>query len=356
MLTCVWRSLWRRGARHLFVAALALTALAAIPRAQSPSATPQPGAKPQTAAKPQPTAKPKAALPVTLKTWTGDLDGMVKRRIIRVLVPYNRTNYFIDKGVQRGATYDGFKIFEDTLNKKLKTGTLPVNVAFIPTSRDKLAQSLFEGRGDIVAANLTITDARRKLVDFTEPVLDNVKEIVVRGPGAPALASLEDLAGQTINVRQGSVYHENVTALSESLVKKGKKPIVIKPVPQSLEDEDLLEMTNAGLITMTVVDDHIAQFWKQILTAIDVRSDLVVKDGLQVAWAIRKNSPKLKAELDTFAKANRQGTTTGNVILANYLKNTKFARNATSPAEMKKFDNLLAIFRKYGDQYGWTGS
>jgi hypothetical protein len=71
-------------------------------------------------------ASPKAAAALPLGTsnvaWTGDLDGMIKRRRIRVLTTYNKTGYFIDKGVQRGITFDAFKLFEDSLNAKLKTG------------------------------------------------------------------------------------------------------------------------------------------------------------------------------------------------------------------------------------------
>ena len=302
---------------------------------------------------PAPPAPQKApgAMPAKTKVWLGDLDGMIKRRIIRVLVPYNRTNYFIDKGVQRGVTYDALRLFEDTLNKKLKTGHLRVNVVFVPTSRAALAQSLLEGRGDIVAANITITDARRQQADFTTPVLSDVKEVIVQAPGSPKLASLDDLSGQTVYVREGSIYFENLTAFSNGLVKKGRKPVVIKTVPANLEDEDILEMTSAGLLTMTVVDDHMANFWKNIFTGLVVRDDLAVASGQQIAWAIRKNSPQLKAELDAFVKANGRGTMTFNMLFAKYLKSPKYAKAATSDAEIKKFDNLMAIFRKYGDQY-----
>src|SRR5262249_1768764 len=110
--------------------------------------------------------------------WKGDLDGMIKRRMIRVLMPYSQTHYFIDHGVQRGVTFDALRQFEDELNTKLKTGNLRVHVVFVPTSRDKLQAALLEGRGDIVAANVTITPGRQELVDFVEPTFDNVKELV----------------------------------------------------------------------------------------------------------------------------------------------------------------------------------
>ena len=57
--------------------------------------------------------------------WRGDLDGIVSRRYLRILVTFSRTNYFLDKGEQRGATYEAARAFETFLNKELKTGSLP---------------------------------------------------------------------------------------------------------------------------------------------------------------------------------------------------------------------------------------
>lgn len=139
------------------------------------------------------------------------------------------------------------------------------------------------------------------------PASSNVKEIVVTGPGAPAIANADDLAGKTVQVRQTSAYRESVEALNASLKQLGKPAIDIKGLPDSLEDEDILEMVNAGLVKITVVDDHIANFWKQIFTSIDVHDDVAVKTGGHVAMVVRKDSPKLKAKLDAFIKRRGRG-------------------------------------------------
>lgn len=115
--------------------------------------------------------KPYAFDDVTLQKFTGDLDGMIQRRMIRLLVTYSKTHYFVDKGTQRGLTYDFGRLFEDTLNKKLKKRHIRIHVVFLPVARDALIPALVEGRGDLAAANLTITPERLKLVDFTDPTL-----------------------------------------------------------------------------------------------------------------------------------------------------------------------------------------
>ena len=87
------------------------------------------------------------------KSFTGDLDGMIERRVIRAGVTFNRTHYFIDKGQQRGATYEAVKLFEDDLNKAAKTGALKINLVFVPLPRDQLYKALIDGKVDFVAAH-----------------------------------------------------------------------------------------------------------------------------------------------------------------------------------------------------------
>src|SRR5262245_17131990 len=113
-----------------------------------------------------------------------DLDAMLKRRVIRVLVVQSKLFYFIDQGQQRGVTYDALKMFEAELNKKFKTGNLLVHVVPIPVARDQLLTALAAGRGDMAAAGLTISAQREQVVDFSAPFAEGGKEIIVTGPSA----------------------------------------------------------------------------------------------------------------------------------------------------------------------------
>jgi membrane-bound lytic murein transglycosylase MltF len=338
--------------RHLREAALVsllLVLFSAGLAAQAKPAAEKPAPKPAPAK-----AGPAQGLSTAIvsRPWTGDFDGMVKRRMIRILVPYSKTHYFIDKGVQRGLIYDvGVKV-EEEVNRKLKTtNATKVHVVYIPTSRDALYDSLVQGRGDIVMAGITVTPERAKLVDFTIPTKTKVKEIVVTGPGAPAIGTVDDLAGKQVAVRDKSIQFESLQKLNETFKQRGTPPVVIKTVPTALEDEDILEMANAGLLKVVVVDDVYANFWKQILPDITVHPTVAVREDGDLAWAVRKNSPKLVAELNPIIKAHGVGTVFGNVLLSKYLKNVKLVKNATSPAELKKFQDLVAMFRKYGAQY-----
>ncbi len=292
-----------------------------------------------------------------MQPWKGDLDGMIERGVIRVLTVYSKTFYFVDKGVPRGATHDSFRVFEEDLNKKLakqqklKHKHLKVKVAFIPIARGDLLQALADGKGDIAASNLTITPDRQKLVDFSVPLARNVSEVVVSGPGGPALKSVADLSGKEVFVRKSSSYYQSLLALNQRLAAEKKPAVIIRPAPEELEDEDLIEMVNAGLIPLIVVDKHKADFWKQVFPKITVHDNVAVRSGGDIAWAIRKGSPQLKAAVDEFLARNAQGTAVGNTILKRYLSSAKYVKDAASETERKKFLALVDHFKKYGDKY-----
>ena len=289
--------------------------------------------------------------------WTGDLDAMIERGFIRVLSVYSKTFYFVDQGVQRGLTYEVFRQFEDDLNRKLakakkrKSKHVKVQVVFIPVRRDQLLEALVAGKGDIAAANLTITAQRRQLVDFTAPVYRDVSELVVSGPAASPLASVDDLSGQTVFVRKSSSYYESLVALNRRFAAAKRPAVIIETAPETLEDEDLLEMVNAGLVPLTIVDKHLADFWKEIFAGIAVHDGIALRTGGEIAWAVRKGSPQLKAALDDFASRFGKGTAIGNVLLKRYLKSADYVKDSASESERKKFLALIQYFQKYGDQY-----
>lgn len=311
--------------------------------------------------KPPPLQNDKTELAINMdhimQPQKGDLPDMINRRAIRVLTTYSKTFFFIDKGTQRGATHDLFIALEKDLNnqlakeKKLKQKHLKVRIVFIPVTRDNLFKALNEGKGDIAAANLTITSSRQEQVAFTTPLYSDVKELLVSGPSSPDVKNLEQLSGKTVFVRRSSSYYESLQTLNARFAKASLPPVILQEAPEALEDEDLLEMLNAGLIPLIVVDRHKALFWKQVFPKIQVHDDIVLRDGGSIAWAVRKDNPQLLAVLNNFVKNNRQGSTLGNMILLRYLKSATYVKNAAANRERAKFLQMVEIFRKYGERY-----
>ena len=300
-----------------------------------------------------PTAKGRLGLALTEITapWTGDLDGMRGRRLIRVLTTFSRTQYFVDAGTPRGTAYDQGKLLEAALNAKIPKGTLGINVQFVPVSRDELLPALLAGRGDIVMANLTVTPERRAIVDFTDPWIDGVEEIVVTSPRGPSIESVDDLSGKDVFVRPSSSYYQSLLALNERFAKEGKAPVTLTPAPEELEDEDLFEMANANLVDVLVMDNHKAWFWHRVLSGPKLHATVAVRTGGQIAWAIRKDSPQLKTVLNRFLSTNGRDSLNANIIFRKYLLNTQYVSSASAQRSRKRFTDLVALFRKYGAQY-----
>lgn len=288
------------------------------------------------------------------KKWTGDFDKMSKKRGLRVLMPYSKTNFFLDGATEKGLGYEAVKGFEKYINDHQKNKHLQFHIVIIPTERESLLKNLREGLGDIATGNLTITDERLEQVDFSDPFLSNVREIVVTEKNGPDLKNSFDLAGKEIYVRKTSSYYDSLLKLNEVLKSTGKKPIKITLADEHLEDEDLLEMINAGAIPMIIVDRHKAEFWTKIFDNIKLYPNVAVRSQGQIGWAIRKNSPQLKKMINGYVKKNKKGTLHGNIIFNRYLKNTKYM---TNPASKKDRDNLIALvkfFKKYAKQYDFN--
>jgi membrane-bound lytic murein transglycosylase MltF len=283
--------------------------------------------------------------------WSGDFNELGERRYIRALVVVNETNYFVDRGEQRGYAYESLAEFEKLLRAKATTRHIATKIVIIPTTRDRLLPALAAGYGEIAIGNLTITPEREQLVDFSDPLLDNVKELVVTGPSARAITSIDELSGKEVQVRASSSYHESLKSLNERLHDSGKAPAKIRFVDDLLEDEDIMQMVDAGVIPLTIIDSHIANFWGQIYDRAKVHDDLALREGGRIAWALRKNTPEFKRVINDFVRTRRAGTVFGNIMLQRYLGSADRLKNPIAEAEMKRFRDVVAYFRKFGNKY-----
>jgi membrane-bound lytic murein transglycosylase MltF len=282
--------------------------------------------------------------------WTGDLDGMIERGFVRILTVHNPLFFTFDGVDQRGFAATLASSFEEHLAKEVGRVRSP-SVVLVPVARDQLLSGLVEGRGDLAAANLTITPEREKIVAFSAPLYPNVRELVVTGPAAPAVSSLDDLVKPGLHLRRSSSYFAHVEALNAKRKGEGKAPIPVRPADEYLEDYDLLDMVNAGLIPAIVVDSHKATFWSQVFPKIKVHEDLAIHTGNTIGWALRKNSPRLQASIDAFAKTVKKGTLLGNMALKRYLSDADWIDSALSSAHRKRFDETAGLIQRYAAQY-----
>jgi membrane-bound lytic murein transglycosylase MltF len=286
---------------------------------------------------------------LTHERWRGDLDGIAERRILRVLVAPNKLGFYFDGSEIHGALYEYCREFERFLNHKLHTGNLAIHLAFIPVGRDMLLPKLADGHGDLVATLMVTADRPRYAVDFTDPLYDNARTVIVTGPGEQ-LSRLEDLSGREVYYFRNTILFEKLRRLSDRLQRDGKPPIRLTPAAPDLQMEDLLEMVNAGLVPMTVAEDKVAQYWAKVLPNLKVHSDIVLAES-PLAWAVQQNTPQLISVVNEFIRDHKIGTVFGNTVTARYLSRIKWVKDATQGEDLARFKELARLFHIYGDKY-----
>jgi membrane-bound lytic murein transglycosylase MltF len=283
--------------------------------------------------------------------FKGDYDKMIEERVIRVLAPYSKTFYFFDGAKPRGIAYELIMQFESFINKKHKTKTLKIHTIVIPTAREDLIPHLRDGKGDIAVGNLTITKDRLKEVDFSDPFATGINEIVVSTMDSAPLKSVFDLSGKKIHVRKSSSYYQSLLRLNETLKAAGKKKAELILANDNLEDEDLLEMLNADLIKYMIIDSHKGEFWVKIFDKIQLHPNIKLRTEGKIGWAVRKENPKLKAVINTFAKDHKIGTTMGNILFNKYFTTTSYITDSIYNEHLQRFKIMINYFKKYGTQY-----
>jgi membrane-bound lytic murein transglycosylase MltF len=296
-------------------------------------------------------SSPPTVLGVSLQPRHDGLDEMLDRKIIRVLVGYSQTHYFLDGLTPRGITADSLREFEKFLRRKLKLKSGELTLVPIPVARDQMLEYLAAGLGELAIGNLTITEPRLALADFSVPLAEGIKEVVVTGPGAPSLQNLDDLSGNRLFIRESSSFRESVNALNADFAGRNLEPIEVIPANESLQTEDILELVSAGVVPITIADSHLADFWSGVLPDLVVHADLAVSSNRVIGWAIRRDAAGLKPLVDEFISANRKGTLLGNILFRRYLQDTEYVENAAASEDRQRLLELSALFQRYSSEY-----
>lgn len=287
----------------------------------------------------------------TLTRDLGDYPDLLEKRRLRVLVPWERPYFFIDQGQASGITFEMFREYAKFIEKEegLRSGDL--GVVYVPCELNDILPKLRDGYGDIAASGLTVTPERETQVAFSKPLVSEVSEILVTGPGSPKLTSLDDLAGQSLMVAAGSSYVEHLRELDEDFQKRGLEAIDIREAPNTLTTDNLLEMVNAGIVSMTVCDDYKAELWSQVLDDLELHEDLVVHTGGSLAWAVRSENPDLLEKLNEFVGQAKRGTLLGNILIKRYFESTRWIENPNDSSSKERIERYAGWIQELADEF-----
>lgn len=274
-----------------------------------------------------------------------DLDEIKKRGSIRMLTRNNAVSYFLYKGTQQGFDYEWVKLFA-------KENGLRLDVVVPPEAKD-LIPWLNEGRGDVIAAQMTVTPEREAAVAFTPPY-SWVDEVVVQRSGEAPLKSLAELKGKTLHVRPSSSYRRTLDALQATA-----GPFTVVDAAEDVETEALIARVARGELPLTVADSTIAaveQSWRN-----DIQTSVSLASGNAIALATRKDAPKLQAALAAFVSKHVSRTPAGvtkgsvdyNVLRRTYFEARKKAEEARQDfketGKISAYDDLI---RLHATNYG----
>lgn len=288
---------------------------------------------------------------ISIPSFTGDLDEMRERKLVRVLVTPSMTDFFSLNGRLLGLQAELAYQYQDHLNDGLTRRDLHLRVVFIPVPFDELIPALLDGRGDIAAGLLTMTEERRAQVAFISGERMTASELLVSARGAPDLERIEDLSGRRVYVLAGSSYAEHLRVLNGQLADQGLAGVEIVEADPELRSEDIMELVNAGVVQYTVVDDYKAELWANVFTELEVHEELSLADDLTLGWAVRPDNPLLIEDLADFSRSVRRGTLLGNVLFNRYLQDTRFIENPIDEEDRERFQRFAALFQQYGEMY-----
>ncbi|PHN87670.1 lytic transglycosylase F [Vibrio splendidus] len=277
----------------------------------------------------------------------GDFDVLQKKGVVRVLVSGDVGFYHIENGKPKGILAEQIHYFQRTL--KVRDPLLRVQV--IPVERSELLSALNQGRGDIAVANLTVTKEREQLVDFSIPIRSDIDELLVTNHSTPLLTDITQLQGKEVWLKQNSSYISSVHTVNNQLEQNGMVPIYIHLLNNNIQDLELLDLIKRGKITATIVDSHKLELWGNLEQDIRIHKDLAFRHNADIAWAIRKNNPQLKAQIDQYLQDSKQGTLLGNVIDNRYLESITWMNRASNALQNEEREKLEELFVAYGEKY-----
>jgi membrane-bound lytic murein transglycosylase MltF len=285
--------------------------------------------------------------------YFADLPEIIDRRYIRVLTSDNSFDYFIDRGHAGGFQYEMVKAFVEHLNKKYqKRGELKIQFELLPVPDSELIPLLIQGKGDLIAARLTVTDARSVQIAFSQPYHD-VDEVVVQRRADPELDRLEDLSGKRVTVRRSSSYHQSLERLDAKLRRDGHPPIRIDAIDQALPTEKILGLVASGVFERTIADSIVASTAAALYPELRVLSNLKLREDGQLGWATHHTAKALRDELDTFLPRYRKGSLLGNITARKYFEKLVTIRARMARDETGALSDYDATLKKYAAMYGF---
>jgi membrane-bound lytic murein transglycosylase F len=276
-----------------------------------------------------------------------DLDDITKDGVLRALVVYSSTSYFLYRGQAMGFEYEILERLADHLNLKLEI--------IISDDLDAQFEVLNRGDVDLIAHGMTITNQRKREVDFTEYLYLTKQVLVQKKPDNHLKMSWKTLENQlihdpleliddTVSIRKNSAYHERLMSLANEIGGN----IVIDTLNSQLSTAEIMDMVADGTIKYTIADENLANINASNNSILNI--DVPISLSQRIAWVTRKKSKNLRKVINKWIKTERKKTDY-RVIYNKYFKNRRsFKRRIRSDYysltnnQISKYDGFIKTY------------
>ncbi|MEM7488545.1 MAG: transglycosylase SLT domain-containing protein, partial [Pseudomonadota bacterium] len=251
-----------------------------------------------------------------------------------------------------GVAIDIARELERFLADRPDAAETPTLVVPTPMPRAVIATGVADGMADFT----TLTVSRAEEADdlaYTRALIADIEDVPVLAPDIAGIETLDDLAGVPIYLSEDGRYARNALRLNDMREAEGLPPLDLRFVDGRLDDHDLMELVQIGVIPATIATDFKARFWQTAYTDIVVREDLPLTENARIAWSVRSDNPELLSVLDAFAETARQGTLLGNVVLDRYADSAEWIENLGTDEARTRIDEVGPVIRRYAERFGF---
>ena len=237
--------------------------------------------------------------------YTADLEGIKRRGVLRMLTRNSSATYFIARGAQRGFQFELMEAFARSLGVRL--------AVVVPPSRTALIEALLTGEGDVIAAGMSMTDARAERVRFTTPLTKAKRVVAIHEQSPKRLASLDDLDQFVLHINRGSTMHRDALMLQSTL----GRPLKIAFIDDDAEMEEAARRVAAGHYEAILIDDNLLELAQA--AGGPIKGALPFGTARPKAWAVHPGAINLHAAADKFIRRSKRNSLMS-VLYARYYR------------------------------------
>ncbi|EGH25385.1 Slt family transglycosylase, partial [Pseudomonas amygdali pv. mori str. 301020] len=254
------------------------------------------------------------------------------------------------KGQEIGIEYHRLQAFEQYLNSHSR-GAQKVTLKVIPKAKNQLLTALQRGEGDMIAPGELLDVSEAKGVQASAPIIHDVPLVLVGTRGQRNVRRVEQLSGHTLSLPTGSAADEALHQVNRQLELRKLPLAKIEWVDPSLAVEDVLEMVQAGIYPMTLVEQPIAERWAKIMPKLRIERGLTLQTHGDISWFVRDNATQLRASIDDFLKGYKPSAQQDQVLAKAY-KNTYKVNNPLVRNNLQRLEQLRPMLQRHADAQG----